>query len=254
MRLAKRLAALAFVLASTSMGGAFAQKETWVQKLFKLLWPIGRYEGDLSTTVTRNTEKGSPGGFRRLYAVDTSSGRWSELRSARGAADAVVCPDGEQLFYRRETELVREILAISGNVLKTRGEPGILNGVEATRLFACVVDASNQLSLWAETTDQPPVVRVLRPGPDAWSWTDVPPELGAADAKARKKLAETLALLRSVRPDATRAFVRDWRLLQQTKAGKPTFLVDTEGPQFRGVPLWVGTTTWLVVAGSEQPQ
>src|SRR5437879_2656686 len=60
--------------------------EPLVEQIYRLIWPMGKFDGDLAKAVTKSTQRGGVPQIVRLYLVrtDASDTRVSEWRSARG--------------------------------------------------------------------------------------------------------------------------------------------------------------------------
>lgn len=210
--------------------------------IYTLVWPAGRYKGNLSEKNRRNVEKaGSQSVMPRLFLVNVESKTVREWTSAEGVTDFAVDPEGTTLFYLRGREIHQEAIAVQADEVAAGGAAKKIPGVEAFRLYACTRDEGGQLLLWVETTDR--LVRPLRLADGAASWVNLPQgeEVAGLDPRV---LVDSLRRMRSLRSDGLQAWVRDHKLVGKKDADpRPLLLVRGDGqkapPEFFGIPAWV---------------
>lgn len=249
MRLVRVVSLL--VLVACGAGAAQAQPSpaaapsTLLDRLYRIIWPAGRFEGDLAALVAQHTQKaGGVPELPRLYLVDVQSRTATEWRSARGALDPVYCAAQGLLLYRRGAAVVAESVRTLPDALEASSPPRLLAGVDVRHLYACV--SGERAEPVAVAADTQGVVRGLRVD-DQPGWVDLTGDLaGATDADALDKLQ----ILRGVRPDGFAVSVSNHRLVGERKEAPERFVVVASDLAFFGYPAWAGATRFLFVNGS----
>jgi len=215
----------------------------WFERLYRLIWPAGRYNGNPGEAASRSTEKSNDvNGISRLYVVDAESGAYEEWRPARGSMDFAISPDGTQLFFRRGKALFRQTIVVSATSTTAASQPAQLPNIEIGRLYACTRSIDGQIELWV--ADLRGVIRLIRlSAAAAPSWFDYSPPEGVSESSA--KTAEELQLLRSLRPDGFQLWIRDSRLVGKRNETSDEFIIVKGGnrPRFYGAPLWINESS-----------
>ena len=219
--------------------------------LYSLIWPMGKFDSDLETTLGRVSQKsGDAPDVMNLYLVRAVDGTATEWRSARGGQDPVFCADEGALFYRRGSELWRETLKVTAQTAEPAGPPARIAGVRVKHLYACVrVPDAAGAALWAD--DEHGKLRWLVPAntrATSSAWRALPPDFAVSRAE---DLVASIMVLRSMRPGGLAAFVSDGRLVGQ-RAGSPERSLLSQSPvQFFGYPMWLGDRDLLIINGAE---
>lgn len=209
--------------------------------LYRLVWPNGRYRGNLAEKVRPATveQAGEVEAVPKVYQVNARTGAFEEWPTASGVGDFVVSPDGTKLFYRRERSLYVEDIALREQRVMATSSPRQIAGVEVLRLYACT-QRDGALDLWAESPQR--TVRVLRLAGARATWSDAPPEVAAASPDPQE-VAKYLKNLRSLRSDGLRVWVRNNRLIGKKDSDERESLLIGSGqgerPNFFGTPAWV---------------
>lgn len=114
--------------------------EGLLDRLYHLVWPAGRFAGDIDKLVQRTTQKGNAvPDLPRLYLVNTKEQTATEWKSARGAVEPAYCAQEQLLFYRRGNRLVKEKLRVVGTSAEPTSKPALVDAVEIGHLHACAV-------------------------------------------------------------------------------------------------------------------
>lgn len=218
-----------------------------LEKLYRLVWPVGRFNGDLVRTVSKNTQKGgSNPDAPRLYLVNARTGIAAEWKTGLGAIEPVVCAADHTLFYRRGQKLAAQALRIeSTDRIESSGGAVELNGPPIGNLVACTADGTASF-LWVQADDGG-LRRMVRKG------TAIVPVGSVDDAEFAavppRALADYLRIIPSMRPDGFTAAVIN-NVLVGERPGQGKFLiVDSDSLQFSDVPAWVPDTDSLFVTG-----
>jgi hypothetical protein len=221
-----------------------------LDRLYQLVWPAGRFKGDLVRTIERNTQKSiaSPGN-PRLYLVGIENHLAREWPSSAGATEPVVCPSDRTLVYRRGATLVVEPIRVSAaGEVSSGGTPAPLTSPSVTSLVACTTDNAKAV-LWIQTPDGE-VVSFGRRG-SVLERRAIDPKLAAVPAQ---QLADDLRVMRSLRPDGVTVAVLNRSLVGEAPARKRWRVVDSDALTFFGVPSLVpGTDSVFVVADRKEP-
>lgn len=211
----------------------------WFERLYRVIWPAGRYNGNQAKAASQVTEKSKDvNGIPRLYLVDVESGVFEEWRWARGSVDFAISPDGTQLFFRRGRALFQQSIRVSATGTNADSQPARLSNIEITRLYACTRSADGPIELWV--TDVRGVIRLIRlNAAGAASWADYSPYEGVSQSS--EEIVENLQLLRSLRPDGFRLWVRNNKLVGQRNETSDEFIIvkGTNRPRFYGAPMWI---------------
>lgn len=216
-----------------------------LDRLYRLIWPLGQSKVDLPSAVSAGTEKSAPvGGVARLYLVNVDTRMMREWSTAAGASQPVVCPGEKALFYRRGKGLFKETIRLTKRDVSSVVPPMKVADVAIARVYACTQDQKGGFALWAE--NETGTVRVLRVSEDSVAWEDLPRDSAFASI-GPDVLAEGLERIRSIRPDGFVAWIQNHQLLGRKGAnGEPSLLVDSD-LSFSGSPNWIGDTEFLFV-------
>jgi hypothetical protein len=220
-----------------------------LDKLYRLVWPAGRFQGDLVRTVAKNTEKGTTAPDNpQLYLVDAGKFTAAIWKAGAGASEPVVCAADRTLFYRRMGRIVAEPLRIDRGRIEPSG-PAVELSAVAGSLVACTAAADASV-LWL-LSPEGGLVRLLRHGAalvpagqvgDDAEFGSVPP----------RTLADSLRVMRALRPDGFTAAVINQTLVGQKPGKDPFLIVDSDSLQFSGSPAWVPDTDSLFVTGTKE--
>jgi hypothetical protein len=225
------------------------QSRSLLDALYRLVWPAGRFEGDLPTVVSRSTQKGtSAQDSTALFVVNARTGVVTEWPSTERAADPVFCPSDNTLYYRRGDKIVAEILDVAGpNNKATSHDKAYLKAPATKNLVACTTIGGRAV-LWIQVTDDN-FLRMVRQGT---SLVPAPPNSDGVRADiAPSVLAEQLRVLRALRPDGLSVAVLNGTLVAE-RPGKDRFLlVDADSIEFSGIPTWLQGTDLLFVSGAK---
>jgi len=216
---------------------------TIFDRLYKLIWPLGRFEGDLARTVAKATERSTATGIPELFIVDTVSGRVVlEWPKSSGATQATFCPENRLIFYKRGPDVFSQGVELDGIMPKPAGTPQLIEKLQADRLYVCTGNGEN-LDLWVTSGDE---VQVARVNPRTMSW-----EYGAVEitdpSMDRWQMAELLQRMRTLRPDGTRIFARDNKLLRAKGDQEEPQRVLESPLRFYGVPAWIPDSELVLV-------
>ena len=213
----RALAAMVCLGLSVSAAGQDAgQSRTLLDTLYSLIWPDGRFKGDLV--------------------------------SVESVADPVFCPSERTLYYRRGNTVVAETLEIDGAVPKRSAGPIGLTGLSAGSLVACVT-LHGRAILWIQTVDGR-LVRMSRQGAAlVEERDDGDPKLAGIEPSA---LAEQLRSLRAIQPDGLSVSVLNGALVADEPGKDRRLLVEAPSIEFLGVPTWVQGTNLLFVTGARE--
>jgi hypothetical protein len=218
-----------------------------LDRLYRLVWPLGETTVDIPAAVTSGTEKSAPaGGVAHLYLVNASAKTVKEWPSAAGASQPVVCPDAKTLFYRRSSGLVKETIRLAQHDVSA-GQVKKFTGVIATRLYACTDDQKGGLALWAE--DDAGSLRILRIREDSAAWEDLPRDNGFS-ALEPNELADDLQRMRSIRPDGFIVWIQNHQLLGRKGLQHEASLIVDSDLSFSGSPSWIGKSDFLFVTAN----
>jgi hypothetical protein len=222
--------------------------KTVLDRLYRLVWPLGETKVDIPAAVTSGTEKSAPtGGVAHLYLVNTSTRTVREWPSAAGASQPVVCPDAKTLFYRRSGGLVKETFRLAKHDVSAAGQVKKFAGVIATRLYACTDDQKGGLALWAE--DDGGSLRILRIRDDSAAWEDLPGDNVFAPLEP-KELADDLQRMRSIRPDGFIVWIQNHQLVGRKEPQQEASLIVDSDLSFSGSPSWIGKSDFLFVTAN----
>jgi hypothetical protein len=222
-------------------------KDSLIDRLYRLVWPLGQAAGNVTDAVLRDTEKAAPAeGVSRLYLVNAVAEKVVEWRSAAGGVDPVVCSESKILFYRRGAALFEEALRVTKERVSALGSPKLFDKVGVGQLYACTHDEKGGAALWAQ--DASGGVRILRVRENgSAAWEDAPHDgvLSSAEAGA---MADNLQQICAVRPDAFATWIQNHQLLGRRRGakGQVSLLVDAD-LLFSGTPNWIGDSDFLFV-------
>jgi hypothetical protein len=219
-----------------------------LDRLYRLIWPLGRSKVDLLSAVSSSTEKSAPGGgVAHLYVVNAATKTMREWSSAAGASQPVVCPDAKALFYRRGSGLVKETIRLTEGDVSAVDQPKKFAGVTVARLYACTEDQKGGVALWAE--DDGGTIRILRVREDSVAWEDLPRDNVLSPIEA-EELADNLQQMRSIRPDGFIVWIKNHQLLgRKGQEQEAALLVDSD-LSFSGSPSWIGESEFLFVTAN----
>jgi hypothetical protein len=230
---------------------AASQVETILEKLHQLVWPLGRFQGNLSAAVAKATERGGDGGLPRLYLVDVETGRVIEWRHARGGSSPAVCMESGRVYFLRGSAVHWTILKVQRGVVWEPPAPSRLEGTEARQLFACVRAPAGELVIWVRKKDGD--IAALRvdtnsaaPIPDA--------EMSGMSGADLEVFADRVALMQSIRPDGAHAYLKDAALAVERPGVSALKVIRQPDVRFTGVPAWIGDSGMIVVGGMAQDQ
>lgn len=219
--------------------------------LYRLVWPAGRYTGNLAEKANKNVEKSGERGITpKIYLVNVKKGTFTEWKDLRGIVDFDVSPDGTKLFYRKMDKIITHEIKIRKDDVTLSGSAPI-DRVKVSHLYACTQSGKN-LNLWVESTDGK--IRLVRLTKQGSTFTEIPrnhPNFKLVDAKL---ITGYLKNLRSLRSDGTEAFLRNRNLLirdDKNPAGKIVLKDNAEvrAIKFLGVPVWLKDSDFLIVSG-----
>lgn len=245
---------LRILCASLLCAGLYGQNQrtapppSVLEKLYRLVWPAGRFDGDLVRTVSKNTQKGASNpDCPPLYLVHTNGGAVTEWKSAAGAIEVVVCAGDETLYYRRGRKVMAEALRVHGaSVVESAGEAVELSTPVISSLVACTAEDGKSL-LWTQSANGN-LLRMTRKGASLIQ----APSIADAEFSAipGRELADYLRIIRCMRPDGFTATVLNDALVGE-KSGQDRFLiVDSNAVQFSGIPAWIAGTDAVFVVGA----
>ena len=226
-----------------------APDRTLLERLYSLVWPAGRFNGDLVRAVERNTQKGASDTVApSLYLVNASSRTVDEWPMSSGAGEPVVCQMDRGLVFRLGTRIVAEPLTIANGRVSSGGARVTLAAPSARRVLACASRAATSI-IWIQADDGGVTPFVRRGTELVRDTTDV--GLGKVPSE---QLADFLRVMGSLRPDGSSAAVLNRSLVRLGEGvdGPRSLIVDAPSLRFSGVPSWVPATDSLfVVAGKE---
>jgi hypothetical protein len=241
------VATLLVSISAAAQGGG--QSPSLLDALYRLVWPDGRFNGDLGRVVSESTQKGtSSHSAAQLYMVDAGTGTATAWLSTDSAADPVFCPLDRTLYYRRGNAIVAETLEVAGAGVKPSGGPIGLSAPPARSLVACAALHGRSV-LWIRTVDGR-LLRVSRRGATLEERGDDSPELAGV---AQDTLAERLRVLRAIRPDGFAVSVLNGALVADRPRRERYLLVRSSSIEFFGIPAWVQGTDVLFVTGAREP-
>jgi hypothetical protein len=216
-----------------------------MEKLYALIWPMGRFQGNLAEAVARTTEKGAgDAGPTALFLVNAAKRHARAWEDGANAVEPIVSPDGGRLFFRRGRTIWQQGLEVGKDGPRSLGKPEALGGIEVRRLYACMA-VNGAGYLWAETKEGQ--IRQVRWDRQPADWADLPADDRFTQTGPRPT-AEMLQRLRSLRPDGLQAWVRDHKLVGQRGDRDP---IENLAPiSATGVPAWIGNSEWLLVTAS----
>jgi hypothetical protein len=247
MRTLALAASLLLSISAAAQEGA--QSRSLLDALYSLVWPDGRFNGDLVSVVSRSTQKGSSShGGAQLYMVDAGTGTATAWLSTDSAADPVFCPSDRTLYYRRGDVIAGEALEVAGTGVKRSGGAIRLSGPPARSLVACAALHGRSV-LWIQTVDGR-LVRVSRQGATLLEerGDDIPGLAGVG----QDPLAERLRVFRAIRPDGFAVSVLNGALVADRPGRERYLLVQSSSIEFFGIPTWVQGTDVLFVSGARE--
>jgi hypothetical protein len=240
------VATLLVSISAAAQGGG--QSPSLLNALYRLVWPDGRFDGDLVSVVSRSTQKGtSSHGAAQLYMVDAGTSTATGWPSTDSAVDPVFCPLDRTLYYRRGNAIFVEALEVAGAGVKRSGGAIGLSAPPVRSLVACTALHGRSV-LWIRTVDGR-LLRVSRRGAALEKSGDDIPELAGV---AQDTLAEGLRVLRAIRPDGFAVSVLNGALVADRPRGKRYLLVESSSIEFFGIPAWVQGTDVLFVTGARE--
>lgn len=222
--------------------------KTALERLYRLIWPLGQTPVDIAGAVSASTEKAGPAsGVPQLFLVNTAAGSLKPWPDGFGVSQFSVCPDAITLVYLRGDDLYREAIQVSREDVSAAAPTQKIPGIHLAHLFACIEDERGGTGLWAENDAGKIKLVRLRNGSGLWEDLQYDSVLASFDPAM---LAHDLAKLHSIRPDGFVALIRNHRLWgQRDFSQEPSLLVDSDLP-FSQEPNWVGNTPFLFVIGS----
>jgi hypothetical protein len=228
---------------------AQSQSRSLLDALYSLVWPDGRFNGDLLNVVSKSTQKGtSSHGGARLYLVDAGTGTATAWPSTDSAADPVFCPSDRTLYYRRGDAIAADALEVADTGVKRSGGAIRLSGPPLRSLVACAALHGRSV-LWIQTVEGH-LVRVSRRGATLVDERgDDSPDLAGV---AQETLAERLRVLRAIRPDGFAVSVLNGALVADRPGRERYLLVKSSSIEFFGIPTWVQGTDVLFVTGARE--
>jgi hypothetical protein len=214
-----------------------------LEKLYQLIWPAGRFNGNLVQAVSDASQKSSPPIHSSLLFLVEASGTPVAWPGSHGAQDPVVCARDRALYYRRGSSVVHEPLTIRGGQIRSGGPPAVIAAIPVRTLLACTQSSETPV-LWVQTLKGDGALTRLRPQGQTASEDQSPidPELAAARPV---EVANYLRILHTMRPDGLTAQVTNGALFG-IEAGRDYLMVEG-GARFTGFPSWVPETTSLFV-------
>jgi hypothetical protein len=222
--------------------GASAYK-TVMDRLYRLIWPLGQSKLDIASAVSSGTEKSAPvGDVARLYLVNATTGAVREWPSAAGAVQTVVCPDARVLFFHRGNGLFKEIIRATAQDVSAVSDPVRFPDLVITRLYACTQDQNGGFALWAE--DQQGKLSILRVRGKSAAWEDLPRDHDLS-AIEPQELAEDLQRIRCIRPDGFVVWIQNHQLLGRRDPKADASLLVNSELSFSGFPSWIGESGFL---------
>ncbi|HKQ73256.1 MAG TPA: hypothetical protein VJ810_05975 [Blastocatellia bacterium] len=222
-----------------------------LQWLYNMVWPAGRFQGDLAKTVPETTEKtGKPDGISQVWLVNVEKGALTAWPNTRGAIEPAISADGKYLFYRRGEAIWSEpIQATAQNVVSGAASKAVA-GVKITHLYGCTQDEAGRFALWVEATEGLRLVR-FDPKTKTASLAALPNDGEWALADGRQ-LAEQLQSLRALRPDGFQVWVRNYRLIGRKDEKSDLNWIVKAKQRFFGSAAWVGEQIpFLFITGVE---
>jgi len=224
------------------------QSRSLLDVLYRLVWPDGRFNGDLVAVVSRNTQKGtSSHSAAQLYMVDAGTGTATAWPSTDSAAGPVFCPLDRTLYYRRGNAIFAETLELAGARVKRSGGAIGVSGPPAHSLVACAALHGRSV-LWIQTVDGR-LLRLSRQDATLEERGDDSPEFAGL---AQDALAERLRVLRAIRPDGFAVSVLNGALVADRPRRERYMLVESSTIEFFGIPAWVQGTDVLFVTGTRE--
>jgi hypothetical protein len=221
-------------------------QESLLERIYRLVWPLGRYKGRLSDAVARNTEKAGNSAEVPLYLVNTerpearAATAWTSALTGR---EPVVCPGAGTLLYRRGNAVYREAIRVRSDGVSSTGAPVEMAGVRAGHLWACTQTADGKLTLWIETMAGE--LRLAR-----WSGSTAsvsePAEEDGLQLMDPDEFAARLRDFHAIRPDGLAVFVVGGQLIVQRPDGPRVRLLADEY-EFSGTPVWVAESPFVFV-------
>ncbi len=219
---------------------------SFLERLYALIWPGGRFQGDLDQIVSRSTQKSNvPIGLGRMYLVHYREGVIAEIEEARGGLEPAFCARQGLLLLRRRDHLERlrlDVSAPGGAVAAGPSRP--IEGVEVSRLYACTNEPEHGAVAWVD--DSAGRTRRLAVEGEARWLGEVE---GPGDA-ARRRAVHAARVLQGVRPDGVAVRVSDRRLVG-SRSRDERWLIASSPFSFFGFPVWLGSSDLLVVMATE---
>jgi hypothetical protein len=223
--------------------------ESWVDRLYRRIWPVGKFKGNLTEVIARNTEKGGTfQGIPLLYLVNLQTGEAVEWLSARGGLEPVVCPGGERLLYRRGAVLFAETLRMHESRVISAAAAQKLEGATVRHLYACSLNDQNQTVLWVESADGSQ--QLLRLTRTSLERSDFPDDKEIRDQQPAE-FGQVLREIHGLRPDGEQVFVINENLILQRASSDTWQRATAVAKHFFGDPVWVGDSDFVFVNATD---
>jgi len=220
-----------------------------IEKLYRLVWPAGRFTGNLVRAVSEASQKGSTAlSYSQLFVVDSAQRSAKPWAGSSGASDPVVCMRSQELYYRRGTKAVRELLRVEDGRVRSAGEPLVLEGATVNALFGCASSAEGAV-LWVQSPDGSTKRLLPRERGVVEDTARLDAEVDSADAS---EIADILRIVHGLRPDGLVASASNGSVIGTPASGATFRMVETR-VRFSGFPAWVPGTDALFVTGENQP-
>jgi len=233
--------------AETARGDEQKKSRLW-SELYRLIWPRGRFEGNLDDIVRRSTQKSaSLAGAPRLYVTHYTEGVLQEWQTARGGVDPVYCARDKRLVYRRANGLEQQVVRLGGSNLVAHSPPAPIENIEVTRLHVCVDSDEYGSILWVSVADGR--LRQLAIGRDEPRWLD-DVKINAPEGTREGTSLHIARAMQGLRPNGVLVSVSDHRLVGEDSKDKRKWLIKSSPYLFFGYPVWIKDSDLVVVNAS----